>query len=54
MICCADVPEQPGPHMESRDDKIIAEAMRGTAKANRIPDSLEKLFAGCRTKSIPR
>ena len=53
MICCADVPEQPGPQMESRDDEIIAEEMRETAKANRIPASQEKLFAGCRTKSIP-
>ena len=43
---CAELPERPPPQKESRADEIIAEAMRETAKANRIAADLEKQFAG--------
>lgn len=43
---CAELPERPPLQKESRADEIIAEAMRETAKANRIAADLEKQFAG--------
>lgn len=46
IIGCADVAEQPLPQTDSRADEIIAEAMRETAKANRIAADLEKRFVG--------
>ena len=46
IIGCADVAEQPLPKTDSRADEVIAEAMRETAKANRIAAELEKRFAG--------
>ena len=46
VVGCAEVPERPTPPMESRADEVIAEAMRETAKANRIAAGLEKQFAG--------
>ena len=46
IIGCADVAEQPSPQTDSRADGIIAEAMRETAKANRIAAELEKRFSG--------
>lgn len=46
IIGCADVAEQQLPQTNSRADGIIAEAMRETAKANRVAAELEKRFAG--------
>ena len=43
---CSGAPERQAPEIESRADEIIAEAMRETAKANRIAANLEKQFAG--------
>ena len=43
---CVGVAERSTPPTESRADEIIAEAMRETAKANRIAADLEKQFAG--------
>ena len=43
---CVGVPERSTHPTESRADEIIAEAMRETAKANRIAADLEKQFAG--------
>ena len=43
---CVGVLERSAPPTESRADEIIAEAMRETAKANRIAADLEKQFAG--------
>lgn len=46
-VCgCGGVAERSTPPTESRADEIIAEAMRETAKANRIAADLEKRFAG--------
>jgi len=45
VLGCAELPERP-PQRESLADEIIAEAMRETAKANRIAADLEKRFAG--------